>query len=116
MTDYVTLTEDCEYEGETWRFYIPVEGNADALSKLAEALASFADQGPEAFTLDLTPIPESEVDVLVKHGGDTDYMPAHNKLVGRLVIPDDVLAQLAAGDEESLYKGDIDDFMVGPPS
>jgi hypothetical protein len=113
MTDYVTLIEDCDWEGETWRFYIPVEGNADALGKLAEALAPFADQEPAPFTLDLALLPEFEVDILVKHGGDTDYMAARNKLVGRLVIPDDVLAQLAAGEEEPLYKGSIDDFMVG---
>lgn len=108
---YVTLTENCNWEGETWRFYIPLEGNQDALARLETALESFAEEEPETFELDLTPVPETEVDILVKHGGDATYMDSHNKLVGLLVIPDPKLAELAGGALEPLYKGEIREYM-----
>jgi hypothetical protein len=113
-TTYAVLTEHCEWEGETWRFYIPLAGNEDALKALVEAVVSLNSRFPsvdEPFELDLTPISEGEVDTLVKHGGETDYMAAHNKLESRLVIPPPALTGLAGGSIDPLYKGRITDMM-----
>lgn len=110
--EYVKLTEHNEWEGETWHFYIPLDGNKDTLDRLADALSILAgaDEEPE-FELELAPMTETEVDTLVRHGGDTDYMAAHNKLEGRLVLPDGALDTLRLGDVDPLYKGRICDHM-----
>jgi hypothetical protein len=111
---YAVLTEHCEWEGETWRFYIPLAGNEDSLAGLLGAVRRLNARFPsddEPFELDLTPISEGEVDTLVEHGGDTDYMAAHNKLEGRLVIPPAALTELAGGSVDPLYKGRITDMM-----
>jgi hypothetical protein len=114
--NYATLTEHNEWEGETWHFYVPIAGNEDALGQLAAALggleSSWAGEPEDSpYELDMEPVPESEVDVLVKRGGDTDYMAAHNKLAGRLVLSDEALGKLRAGDVDPLYKGRIADYM-----
>lgn len=113
MSKYAQLTENNDWEGETWHFYIPIEGNEAILDQLADTLTLMAD---EAFELELEPIPEVEVDILVKRGGDTNYMAAHNKLAGRLVLTDEHLAKLAAGDVDPLYKGRIRDHMKAAES
>lgn len=113
MSKYAQLTENNDWEGETWHFYIPIEGNEATLDRLADTLTLMAD---EAFELELAPIPEMEVDILVKRGGDTSYMAAHNKLAGRLVLTDEHLTTLAAGDVDPLYKGRIRDHMKAAES
>lgn len=117
VRQYAVLTENCEWEGETWQFYIPLTGNEDSLAGLLGAVRRLNSRFPSAdepFELDLTPISEGEVDTLVKQGGDTTYMAAHNKLEGRLVLTDEVLAELAGGSMDPLYKGRIAERMHRP--
>lgn len=106
--EYVKLTEHNEWEGETWHFYIPIAGNEDAIDMLQVALEGI---DRDQFQLVAAPISENDVDLLVKHGGDTDYMAAHNKLEGRLVLTEEILAPLGTGDLDPLYKGRITDHM-----
>lgn len=98
MTDFVKFTENNDHEGETWNFWLQVDGNEDAI---AELRALIADQEDE-YELAEETTPESEVDVLVKHTG-MGYMRYENKVVGVLTLPDtDAL--------DDLYKGGIKDF------
>lgn len=102
MTTYATFTEDNEWEGETWRFYIPVEGNEASLQMLADRTMQM-----EGYGVDLTPLDEATVDARVAAPDDTDYMAAHNKLAGTLSIP-------TADDTDLLdviYKGGIADLV-----
>lgn len=96
MLEYLKLTEVNDWEGETWHFYIPTKGNDSALSELRGRLDG------EEYSLSETVFKEYEVDTLVRDGGDTDYMPAHIKLFGRLATEID---------PGSLYKGGIVDHM-----
>lgn len=110
---YAKLTERNEWEGETWYFWIPIEGNEDSLDSLGKAIDHIDDESEKTtFELDLTPVPESEVDILIKHeeGDNTTYMDAHNKIAGKLVLPEEALAQLTAGEIQPLNKGGIRDF------
>jgi hypothetical protein len=110
MTDYVKFTEENDWEGETWHFYIPVDGNQLTLSVLAAAL----ETSPiESYTLDLTPIPESEVDTLVKHT-EVGYTADHTKLSGVLLLAPDTVDQLSAYDTDPFYKGEIAKFVQAP--
>jgi hypothetical protein len=111
MTTYAKLTENNEWEGEVWCLYIPIEGNEKVLDQLDLALGE-QDSDESGCTLDLNPISESEVDILVKHGGDTTYMDTHNKLSGTLTLTDEILEQISdGGDDDPLYKGGIREFM-----
>jgi hypothetical protein len=100
MTLYVTLVEDNDWEGETWRFYLPLEGNDGELRKLKRLID---DAGDESYTLDLSPIKEEIVDARVKNlSDDTSYMAAHKKFEGTFKCPPSV---------DDLYKGGIKDFF-----
>ncbi len=110
---YVKLTEDNEWESETWHFWIPIEGNEKAIRELGESIKGLREDETacKSYELDLSPVPEFEVDAVVKHGGsDTDYMPAHTKLTGTLVITEDQLAAIG-NEDDPLRKGGIRDLM-----
>lgn len=85
---YIKFTENNDHEGETWHFYI-LSGDP-LLSQVKAAMEPPPDDecalDPDAYRLDEEPIPESHVDVLVRHSGG-GYMPRHNKvtkIVGRV--------------------------------
>ena len=69
------------------------------------------DENDERYEIDCTGLTENQVDALVKHGGDTDYMHAHNKLAGVLRLPADFREKLTGGEEDPLYKGEIQEYM-----
>lgn len=110
MKTFVKLTENNEHEGETWHFYIPYEGNEEAIAQLFEAIALLDQDVDEEHSLDMTPIPEVEVDILVKHA-DTGYMANHNKLTGVLTLPENFDERMADEDSDPLYKGQIKEYM-----
>jgi len=95
---YVKFTEENDHEGETWTFWLPVEGNEHALAAFAEWLA---DQGPrvEDYNLELEARESEErVAALVEHGG-SGYMAYHTKVSGLMSSPPD--------NPDRLYKGGI---------
>jgi hypothetical protein len=104
MTDvaektYVRFTEENDWEGETWHFYLRVQGNEEALQRLAELV-----NDSEEYTLDLGKhFSEAEVTTLVDNADGGGYMADHNRADGRLGdLPDD---------PDRLYKGQIVDFV-----
>jgi hypothetical protein len=103
VTTYATFIEDNEWEGETWRFYIPTDGNEVALQTLADLV-----EQDEPYRLDLTPIDETTVDDRVENlADDTDYLAAHTKLTGTLTVPEVDREDLL----DALYKGGIADLV-----
>lgn len=116
MSTYAKFTENNEWEGEEWHFYIPIEGNEGALRELLDALESIGGEEEDSkYELDLTPIPENEVDILVKHT-DSGYMDCHNKLSGVLTFKPDTLEDLKGTDKDPFYKGEIREFMKEVPA
>lgn len=95
---FTRLTEENDWEGETWHFYIPTQGNEENLAKLAALVATDGrfDVEEQQFT-------EAEIDTLIAYGDDTDYLHAHNKLSGTLAEVSDV---------DTLYKGGITDYLT----
>ena len=81
--NYLCWTEDNDWEGETWHFYIPTEGNEEALALLKAKLEEFSDNENVSFELSNAPISERDVDVLVDHSG-SGYMNEHNKMKGKI--------------------------------
>lgn len=102
---YIRFTEDNDWEGEVWRFYIPLEGNTDALYRWAELTKGSGgddDLGAEAnYHFDLNHVLTAEtVKALVTLSGSTDYMAEHTVLAGTLAPPDET-------GTERLYKGGL---------
>lgn len=111
ITQYARFIERNEWEGETWSFWIPLDGNKEALLMLAQIIA-LSEEWDEKYEVHSDPVPESDVDVLVKYVDDTGYMAARNKLSGKLVLPDDLSAMLADEDgKDPFYKGGIRNLM-----
>lgn len=100
---YVRFTENCEWEGETWNFYLPLEGNEEALDSL-RALIADGDAGDEYEVGDETYTP-AEVAALARGRSGTDYLPEHTVLSGRLSVVNDL---------DLLYKGGVRDQVSGP--
>jgi hypothetical protein len=94
---FISLIENNDHEGETWRYWLQVDGNENQI----EQLRALIDGSGEEETYELADaddiVPEFEVDVLVKHT-ECGYTTYENKVTGRLTIPDDV-------DIDVLYKG-----------
>jgi len=107
MTTYVRFIEHNDWEGESWNFYLQVEGNENALLRLEEMLP--ADN--EDYELDLTvPYTKKLVKTLVKHSR-TGYMRYHNRVDGVLDI--DLLDSIDWEDGPApFYKGGIKDFFL----
>jgi hypothetical protein len=106
--NYYRFTEINVWEGETWNFYIPCEGNEEAFAALHEALSGM-DHYSGIYETSLEPVPASEVSALCKHS-KTGYMREHNKLKGRLDA--DRVKHLTVDNVDDLYKGGIEGFMV----
>lgn len=100
---YVRFTENCDWEGESWNFYLPVEGNEEALAWLRGLIAD-GEPGDE-FELGEETYTEAEVKTLARSHSQTSYLPEHTVLSGRLAIGYDL---------DALYKGGIRDQVSGP--
>lgn len=110
---YVEFTEQNDYEGEQWSFFIEAtENNLDELEKLKnqanEFIATDEDLAYDlGYRLNLDPLPENVVDVMVDRS-DGGYMSRYNKVKGKLTCP-----QFKDGEamRDAMYKGGIKDFI-----
>lgn len=116
MTRFTPLVENNDHEGETWTWWIQVDGNEAVLDSIASVLreAREADAYFEQYDLATWPdgetLTESEVDLLVRWS-DGGYYAAHNFVVGTLVLPSFWTESVSPFERlEVLYKGGIDDW------
>lgn len=109
--NFVKLVEHNDHEGETWVFWLQKDGNEKELNKLEDLLTDFSVE--EEFEIDMTEVPEEEVDILVKHSLQ-GYYHYHNKVTGSFTCPE-MPANTAEDDgdawdwiQDQFYKGDIE--------
>lgn len=95
---YYRLKEINDWEGETWNFYIPVEGNQKEIEKLKKHLVE------DTYILDKKLYEEKDVDFLCENEDNCGYMNQHNKLAGKLKVPKKM-------NDDLLYKGGVKKFM-----
>lgn len=118
---FVKLTENNDHEGESWNFWLQLDGNEDQMKRLKSIvdLENAAGFDP-AYELDMTPVDETEVDILVKHS-DGGYMDYENKVTGTMTVPefDDGLFNYESEIDEAvfdwtgdnLYKGRVEEMF-----
>lgn len=106
MTMFVPFTEVNDWEGETWTFWLQLEGNERELVSLKELISKY--ELHEEYNLDLNDIESEEaVDRMVSRA-QCGYMSSDNKVSGRFVCPED---SSSTSLDEDLYKGGITDFF-----
>lgn len=104
---FVPFTENNEHEGETWTFWLQLEGNVEELAWLKECVSKGQDDNYDyPYDLDLnTAEDEMIVDKLVEHG-HMGYMNSHHKVKGLCTFPESLIV-----DDGPLYKGGVEDFF-----
>lgn len=108
MVTFVKFEENNDHEGETWVFWLQVEGNEQEIDRLETILADADEQ--EEYALYEDRLDEHDVDVLVAHAG-RGYYNYHNKLTGTLELPG--LGDPKAKDLDDLfYKGGIKGYFT----
>lgn len=110
--NFVKFTENNDHEGESWNFWLQKDGNEKELDKLFDLMTDHASE--EEFGMDMREVPESEVDIVVKHS-DEGYIPYNNKVTGTFVcpeIPEDIIDteddSVWEWLQDNFYKGDIE--------
>ncbi|MDN5917946.1 MAG: hypothetical protein L0I76_23100 [Pseudonocardia sp.] len=109
---FVAMHETNDHEGETWTWFLQLDGNEAEIDKLARLLRD-AEEGDDEFSYSLelsTREPEPIVDKIVAHA-HTGYYASHNKVTGSFACPDD-LGEYA----DELYKGGIRGFFLDAPA
>lgn len=111
MKEFVKFTEHNDNEGESWNFWLQLDDNSVELEKLKSFLSEY--DFDEEYELDMTPVPEKEVDIVVKHS-DQGYMNYHNKVEGTFTMPDFTVQDEDDAEDDAydfagdnFYKGDI---------
>ena len=113
---YIGFKEENDHEGETWRFYLHLEGNEAAVELLERAITS---QGEDSvYTIFQKDFSEKEVDRLCAQSYQPGYMAPHTKLEGRLILPDCFHSAVIDINEifNALYKGGLVGCMLPPNS
>ena len=110
MTSFVKVTEHNDCEGETWVFWVQLEGNEEQLAHL-DGL-TWDNYFRDIFSVDMNCVETEEaVDVLVRHAV-LGYCFSHNKLKGHLKLPKEPKKKTAGWFKEyfyrNLYKGRIE--------
>ncbi|MBF6358167.1 hypothetical protein IU449_27090 [Nocardia higoensis] len=104
MTMFRCYSEINDNEGETWDFWLQVDGNEAALEKLGNLLATAAVDGYDCYGLADVEVDEVGVDLLVAHA-HVGYMASAHKVTGILSVPDSF-------EVDGLYKGGITELFT----
>lgn len=129
---FIKFTEENEWEGETWYFYLPYDGNEVGLIRFATMIRHQAAETPSGIPYSFAIVPENTpehifefvffdeqtVDALVAYGNDDRgmYHPAHTKVEGVFVFPEDFKPKSEEDFDSILYKGGIEDFFSSDKS
>ena len=106
---FVPFTEENEWEGETWTFWLLLTGNEKELQRLNELLFEERFDIEPSYSIDLNDvISEDEVDRICARAG-VGYFMSDNKITGRFVCPD--IGTNHEQLDDLFYKGRIRDHF-----
>ena len=96
---FVMFTEINDWEGETWSWFIPIEGNEDDIEKVRALIEPMQD----VYSLSEKQYTEEEVQTLMDAPSDTTYMDRYQKASGFETIPESV----DWDNDDPFYKGQM---------
>lgn len=100
---FVQMLENNEHEGETWCFWLQLDGNEEAIDWLIDMIDDEDLEDEYEFTGLLAY--DWEVEVLTRLGNfGYNYMSQHHKCEGKLTFP-------SGFQVNDIYKGRIEDFF-----
>jgi len=105
--NYFKFTEHNDWEGESWNFYIPIEGNTIPIQDLKTFIKNFSFE--DMYEIDDKPYTEEEVTILCDNT-ESGYMDFHNCLSGKLIVPFLKVEDCHIVDDP-FYKGGIENLM-----
>lgn len=120
--NFVKFTDTNDNEGESWNFWLQFDGNEVELKKLERILGKFDEGGETSYSLDMSLVPESEVNSLVKYT-DSGYMDYNNKVTGIFTCPtlsksidvfemeDEISDEAFEWLDQKFYKGEIQRYF-----
>lgn len=122
MVKFLRLTENNDWEGETWHFYLQLDGNEELLEKLRIEISRIFDEEkcePVPFVMDDQVFDEDLVDEFLKIRGRSTYLSDHNKVVGKFNFDFNEIEKVKDKTpewewqryEDALYKGGIKDYF-----
>lgn len=88
---YVPFKENNEWEGETWTFWLQVNGNEHALALFAWAIMTAQEERSrlvDPYTISLKQVEKEKVVVKLCDYADSGYMSAHQLCRGKFTAPD----------------------------
>lgn len=104
---FVRFVEENEWEGETWTFWLQLDGNEDELVRLHELLS---DQ--DVYTLDMNDVEAEESVDRICSRAQCGYYYSDSKVTGRFLCPELPSALTPNGGLDDLfYKGRIEDHF-----
>ncbi len=108
--NFIKMTEHNEWEGETWNFWLQLNGNEEAIRKLIKLVK---EDGDHTYSFDLESTNEKEIDILVDREDNNSYMALHNKVSGAFNI-ERLIGEIKDGvsiSEDLIYKGQIKNYF-----
>jgi len=105
---YYRFTEHNDNEGETWHFYIPVEGNEETIKNLKIFLEE--NNLEDEYEISNKVFTDNETEVLCDNT-DSGYMDFNNQLFGKLILPKLEMHKDGYIEDDPLYKGGIAELM-----
>jgi len=94
MRQFVCITENNDWEGESWRFWVPSD------DPVLETIKEYIQDKEDFYQIDETLISEEEVDIICKYARE-GYMMSDNK-VEWVEWPKE---EISDEDDDPLYKG-----------
>lgn len=98
---FIKFRETCDWEGESWNFWLQLDGNEKEIEKLKELI-----KDRENYKIFDCVLDEKDVDILVKKS-DSGYLTYENKIVGKFSVDKIILNK----NIDNLYKGGIEDYF-----
>ena len=102
MSKYVMFTEENDWEGETWNFFILLKGNKRSIAKIHKLLSDKDKDNSYRYRLSTQTYSQAEVDKLMKHPSCATYMDDYT-IIDK--ISNSVPNQVDWDEEDPFYKG-----------
>ena len=106
---FVPFVEKNDWEGETWTFWLQLDGNEFELAKLHELLFEERFEYEPAYSIDMNDAEDEEVVDRICARARGGYNDSDSKITGKFTCPE--LSPTMECLDDNFYKGRIEDHF-----